>query len=395
MAKGGRWSDGGQRGGTRDAGRRNDAGHHPRTRQEGSAPGGRLSTTLQPGPVPAGLRPDLPERRCDDPGCDRGDRGRDVPGEDRGASSSCCDTSATDGPPCGARTSRRRNGKMRPLGIPTWSDKLLQEVMRSILEAYYEPQFSDRSHGFRPERGCHTALRDIYRTWTGTKWFIEGDIKGCFDNIDHAVLLSILREKIRDNRFLTWLRTCSRPDTSNNGTTGPPSAGRRRAGSSARCSRTSTSTGWTSSSNRRSSRSTPGASRSEGEPGVRPAVIGSRRLEARGGPRQTSRPRPRKSSGASRRTTRSTRTTAGCGTSGTPTTSCSASIGPRDEAEEIKDRLGDVPARSPQAGTLAREDLDHPRPDREGPVPRLRHRNVRQPRPTTATGTSRCESRPR
>jgi group II intron reverse transcriptase/maturase len=94
------------------------------------------------------------------------------------------------------------NGKMRPLGIPTWSDKLLQEVMRSLMEAYYEPQFSDRSHGFRPGRGCHTALRDIHVAWKGTVWYIEGDIKGCFDNIDHSVLLSILREKIQDNRFL-------------------------------------------------------------------------------------------------------------------------------------------------------------------------------------------------
>jgi group II intron reverse transcriptase/maturase len=94
------------------------------------------------------------------------------------------------------------NGKMRPLGIPTWSDKLLQEVMRSILEAYYEPQFSPRSHGFRPEKGCHTALKDIFCAWNGTKWFIEGDIKGCFDNIGHAVLLTIIREKIHDNRFL-------------------------------------------------------------------------------------------------------------------------------------------------------------------------------------------------
>jgi group II intron reverse transcriptase/maturase len=94
------------------------------------------------------------------------------------------------------------NGKTRPLGIPTWSNKLLQEVMRSILEAYYEPQFSPNSHGFRPRRGCHTALKEIFHTWTGTRWFIEGDIKGCFDNIDHTVLLSILREKIHDNRFL-------------------------------------------------------------------------------------------------------------------------------------------------------------------------------------------------
>jgi group II intron reverse transcriptase/maturase len=96
----------------------------------------------------------------------------------------------------------KKNGKTRPLGIPTWSDKLLQEVMRSLLEAYYEPQFSDRSHGFRPKRGCHTALTAITRSWWGTRWFIEGDIKGCFDNIDHTILLSILGEKIHDNRFL-------------------------------------------------------------------------------------------------------------------------------------------------------------------------------------------------
>jgi group II intron reverse transcriptase/maturase len=96
------------------------------------------------------------------------------------------------------------NGKTRPLGIPNLSpDRLLQEVMRSLLDAYYEPQFSPNSHGFRPGRGCHTALRDIYRFWPGTKWFIEGDIRGCFDNIDHMVLASILREKIHDGRFLT------------------------------------------------------------------------------------------------------------------------------------------------------------------------------------------------
>jgi len=94
------------------------------------------------------------------------------------------------------------SGKKRPLGIPTWSDKLVQEVVRSILEAYYEPQFSDHSHGFRPNRGCQTALTTIRKTWTGTKWFIEGDLKGCFDHIDHQVLLSIIREKIHDHRFL-------------------------------------------------------------------------------------------------------------------------------------------------------------------------------------------------
>ena len=96
----------------------------------------------------------------------------------------------------------KKDGKLRPLGIPNFDpDRLLQGVMRSILEAYYEPQFSPNSHGFRPNRGCHTALKDIFIAGKGTKWFIEGDIKGCFDNIDHEILLSILREKIHDNRF--------------------------------------------------------------------------------------------------------------------------------------------------------------------------------------------------
>lgn len=97
---------------------------------------------------------------------------------------------------------KKNSVKKRPLGIPTWSDKLVQEVVRLILEAYYEPRFSDRSHGFRPGRGCHTALTEVYRTWTGTAWFIEGDITGCFDRLDHEVLLGILREDIHDNRFL-------------------------------------------------------------------------------------------------------------------------------------------------------------------------------------------------
>jgi len=97
----------------------------------------------------------------------------------------------------------KKNGKTRPLGIPSWSDKMLQEVMRSLMNAYYEPQFSPNSHGFRPDRGCHTALGDVYFTWKGTKWFIEGDIKGCFDNIDHMILLSIIKDKIQDGRFIT------------------------------------------------------------------------------------------------------------------------------------------------------------------------------------------------
>ncbi|MEO3857507.1 reverse transcriptase domain-containing protein [Acrocarpospora sp. B8E8] len=101
----------------------------------------------------------------------------------------------------------KKNGKLRPLGLPTWSDKLVGEVIRLLLEAYYEPRFSDRSHGFRPGRGCHTALREVANTWTGTTWFIEGDIADCFGSLDHQVMLSILAEKIHDNRFLRLLRT--------------------------------------------------------------------------------------------------------------------------------------------------------------------------------------------
>jgi group II intron reverse transcriptase/maturase len=100
----------------------------------------------------------------------------------------------------------KRNGKKRPLGMPVWSDKLLGEVIRMILDAYYEPQFSDHSHGFRPGRGCHTALRDIYYNWTGTTWFIEGDIKACFDSFNHELLISTLKERIHDGRFIQLIQ---------------------------------------------------------------------------------------------------------------------------------------------------------------------------------------------
>jgi group II intron reverse transcriptase/maturase len=101
----------------------------------------------------------------------------------------------------------KKHGKRRALSLPVWSDKLVQEVIRLLLEAYYEPQFSDHSHGFRPERGCHTALREIYHTWRGTSWFIEGDISQCFDKLDHELLLKTLSEHIHDGRFLKLLRS--------------------------------------------------------------------------------------------------------------------------------------------------------------------------------------------
>lgn len=104
----------------------------------------------------------------------------------------------------------KSNGKLRKLGIPSVRDKVVQEVVRMILEAVYdsphESYFKDASHGFRRERSCHSALRDIQRRWTGVTWFLEGDIQNCFDDIDHEQLIEIIREKIKDERFINLIR---------------------------------------------------------------------------------------------------------------------------------------------------------------------------------------------
>jgi group II intron reverse transcriptase/maturase len=100
----------------------------------------------------------------------------------------------------------KKNGKLRPLGLPSWSDKLVGEVIRLLLEAYCEPRFSKRSHGFRPRHGCHTVLSEVANTWNGTTWFIEGDIFDCFGSLDHSVMIETIGEKIHDNRFLRLLR---------------------------------------------------------------------------------------------------------------------------------------------------------------------------------------------
>ena len=100
----------------------------------------------------------------------------------------------------------KKNGTLRPLGLPTWSDKLVGEVVRLLLTAYYEPTFSDHSHGFRSGRGCHTALRQVADTWSGTTWFIEADISDCFGSFDHEIMVRILSEKIHDGRFLRLIR---------------------------------------------------------------------------------------------------------------------------------------------------------------------------------------------
>lgn len=119
----------------------------------------------------------------------------------------------------------KTNGTMRPLGIPVWRDKLTQEVMRSCLECYYEPIFRDSSHGFRPGRGCETALVTIKKEWRGVDWFIEGDIKGCFDNIPHDKILECVGESFQDNRFQKLLRKLLQAGYEEDGQTHRPAQG--------------------------------------------------------------------------------------------------------------------------------------------------------------------------
>jgi group II intron reverse transcriptase/maturase len=99
----------------------------------------------------------------------------------------------------------KRNGKKRPLGIPSFEDKLVQEVLRMVLESIYEGKFEDTSHGFRPERSCHTAIMQIQKRFSGVRWFVEGDIEGFFDNIDHHIIISLLRKNIEDEKFINLI----------------------------------------------------------------------------------------------------------------------------------------------------------------------------------------------
>src|SRR5256714_5255836 len=100
----------------------------------------------------------------------------------------------------------KKNGKKRPLGITTWSDKLVAEVVRLILDAYFDVQFSEHSQGFREGRGCGDALREIYHTWKGCAWIIEGHISDCFGSLSHDLLISVLSEKIHDGRFIRLIK---------------------------------------------------------------------------------------------------------------------------------------------------------------------------------------------
>src|SRR5262249_61027233 len=137
---------------------------------------------------------------------------------------------------------------------------LVGEVVRLLLEAYYEPRLSGRSHGFRKGRGCHTALREIQRTWTGTAWFIEGDISDCFGSLSHEILLGILAEKIRDNRFLRLIRNMLKAGYLEDWQYQDTLSGFRKAAWYRPCSATSTCTSSTSSSRKNSSRDTPAGS---------------------------------------------------------------------------------------------------------------------------------------
>lgn len=100
---------------------------------------------------------------------------------------------------------KKNSNKKRPLGIPSTEDKLVQEVVRMILESIYEPNFSKYSHGFRPNKSCHSALQQIQKQYTGVTWFVEGDIHACFDSFDHHIMVDILRERIEDENFIALI----------------------------------------------------------------------------------------------------------------------------------------------------------------------------------------------
>ena len=98
----------------------------------------------------------------------------------------------------------KKNGKTRPLGIPIIKDRIIQQILKLLLEAIYDKTFCDYSHGYRPNRGPHTAAKNL-RTWYGISWFIEGDIVGYFDNIDHQILMTIIRKTIKDQQVIDLL----------------------------------------------------------------------------------------------------------------------------------------------------------------------------------------------
>ena len=154
----------------------------------------------------------------------------------------------------------KKNGKLRPLGMPSWPDKLVGEVIRLLLEAYYEPQFSGRSHGFRRGRGCHTALSEVSETWTGTAWFIESDISDCLADLTMRSCCRSWERRSSITGSCGLSNRCSKPGTWRTGNTTTRFPGCRKAAWSRPCSPISTCTGWTNSSRQFSCRNIPGES---------------------------------------------------------------------------------------------------------------------------------------
>lgn len=138
----------------------------------------------------------------------------------------------------------KKNGKMRPLGITSTDDKLVQEVVRMILEAIYEPTFSDYSHGFRPKRSCHTALLQVKRMFTGVTWVVEGDIHACFDNFDHHVLVELLRKRIADEAFISLIWKFLKAGYMESGNITVPTPACRRAAASVQSAPIFTLANW-------------------------------------------------------------------------------------------------------------------------------------------------------
>jgi hypothetical protein len=227
-----------------------------------------------------------------------------------------------------------KTGKTRPLGLPTWSDKIVGEVVRLLLEAYYEPRFSEHSHAYRPRRSCHTALGEVTRTWTGTTWFIEGDIADCFGSLDHEVMLSTLAVHIHDNRFLRLLRNTLEAGYLEDWVWNATLSGAPQGGVTHPSSRTSTWTGWTDTSKQHSSRNAlevqhgPRTRHTEG-PNQRCAVPGNAvTVPPHGNCASSCTARPAG--------TFKTPATGGCATHATPTTSCSGSPDPKPKPRKSK-----------------------------------------------------------
>ena len=130
---------------------------------------------------------------------------------------------------------RKPNGKKRPLGIPVMLDRIAQEIIRMAIEPITEYHFEDSSYGFRPRRSCHDAIADAFkklsRNYAGTpKWIVEGDIKGCFDNIRHSAMLDRLREWHIPEAIVTIMKRILKSKVSEGGTLYPSEMGTVQGG---------------------------------------------------------------------------------------------------------------------------------------------------------------------